>query len=321
LAIVIANIVLVVKIPRSFLPAEDQGYLLAMVALPDGSGINRTKAFMDDLTPKLRENPAVRHTFAISGFDLLGGGERTNSGTIFLPLKDFGTRPPGGEALARQLNAIGMTQPDGMCLVVNPPAIRGIGSAGGFEFYLQAKDDDDPARLAAIDGLVAEALAEKKMPGCVVCIGRREGIAMLKAYGRRAVAPADEPMTIETVFDLASLTKPVATASVPAARKLAGWADTSDIDVSQLAVQLRIAVAQAQRRAVGSAPAIGEGQCLFDLAVQRHQIGGVDGVARIRLFVQVPGLRHQVRVQPPQVHRRQRAHRAERRHGSRQPPR
>ena len=166
LAIVIANIVLVVKIPRSFLPAEDQGYLLAMVALPDGSGINRTKAFMDNLTPKLRENPAVRHTFAISGFDLLGGGERTNSGTIFLPLKDFGTRPPGGEALARQLNAIGMTQPDGMCLVVNPPAIRGIGSAGGFEFYLQAKDDDDPARLAAnIEKLEAALRARPELTG------------------------------------------------------------------------------------------------------------------------------------------------------------
>ena len=84
--ILLANIALVTTIPRSFLPPEDQGYLLAMVALPDGAGINRTKKFMDDLTPKLRENPAVRHTFAISGFDLLGGGERTNSGTIFLPL-------------------------------------------------------------------------------------------------------------------------------------------------------------------------------------------------------------------------------------------
>ena len=166
LAIIIANIVLIVKIPRSFLPAEDQGYLLAMVALPDGSGINRTKVFMDNLTPKLRENPAVRHTFAISGFDLLGGGERTNSGTIFLPLKDFGERPPGGEALARQLNAIGMTQPDGMCLVVNPPAIRGIGSAGGFEFYLQAKDDDDPARLAAnIEKLEAALRARPELTG------------------------------------------------------------------------------------------------------------------------------------------------------------
>ena len=165
-AIAVLNIALVVKIPRSFLPAEDQGYLLAMVALPDGAGINRTKTFMDGLTPKLRENPAVRHTFAISGFDLLGGGERTNSGTIFLPLKDFGTRPPGGEALARQLNAIGMSQPDGMCLVVNPPAIRGIGSAGGFEFYLQAKEDDDPARLAAnIEKLEAALKARPELTG------------------------------------------------------------------------------------------------------------------------------------------------------------
>ena len=166
LGIILANVALVTTIPRSFLPPEDQGYLLAMVALPDGAGINRTKTFMDGLTPRLRENPSIRHTFAISGFDLLGRGERTNSGTIFLPLKDFGQRPPGGEALARQLNAIGMTQPDGMCLVVNPPAIRGIGSAGGFEFYLQAKEDDDPARLAAnIEKLEAALRARPELTG------------------------------------------------------------------------------------------------------------------------------------------------------------
>ena len=70
-----------------------------------------------------------------------------------------------------------------------------------------------------------------------------------------------------------------------------------------------------------NALAIGQGQRLFDLAVQSHQIGGVDGVARVRLFVQVPGLRHQVRVQPPQIHRRQGPHRTQSRHGSRQPPR
>ena len=71
----------------------------------------------------------------------------------------------------------------------------------------------DPARLAKIDGLIEATLAEKKMPGCVVCVGRHTGIAWLKAYGRRAIEPADEPMTTDTVFDLASLTKPVATAT------------------------------------------------------------------------------------------------------------
>lgn len=71
----------------------------------------------------------------------------------------------------------------------------------------------DAKQLAGIDELVAEALAEKKMPGCVVCIGRRGKIVHLKAYGNRQIEPDKEAMTTDTVFDIASLTKPVATAT------------------------------------------------------------------------------------------------------------
>jgi uncharacterized protein YbbC (DUF1343 family)/CubicO group peptidase (beta-lactamase class C family) len=71
----------------------------------------------------------------------------------------------------------------------------------------------DGQRLDRIDGVVESAIAEGKMPGCVICIGRRDGIALLRAYGRRQVEPEAEAMTIDTVFDLASLTKPVATAT------------------------------------------------------------------------------------------------------------
>jgi len=71
----------------------------------------------------------------------------------------------------------------------------------------------DAARLERIDGLVAAGIAAGKLPGCVVCIGRRDGIAFLRAYGRRQVEPEGEPMTADTIFDLASLTKPVATAT------------------------------------------------------------------------------------------------------------
>ena len=71
----------------------------------------------------------------------------------------------------------------------------------------------DEARLEAIDGLVAPAIAAGEMSGCVVCIGRRGGVAWLKAYGDRQVEPAREPMTTDTIFDLASLTKPVAAAT------------------------------------------------------------------------------------------------------------
>jgi len=69
------------------------------------------------------------------------------------------------------------------------------------------------ARLARIDGLVASAIGRKEIPGAVVLVGRHGKVAFRKAYGHRALAPSAEPMTVDTAFDLASLTKPVATAS------------------------------------------------------------------------------------------------------------
>jgi CubicO group peptidase (beta-lactamase class C family) len=72
----------------------------------------------------------------------------------------------------------------------------------------------DPERLQAIDPIVARGLAEKKMPGCVVAFGRRDKLAWLQAYGNKRVEWEGQPaeaMTVDTVFDLASLTKPIAT--------------------------------------------------------------------------------------------------------------
>ncbi len=67
--------------------------------------------------------------------------------------------------------------------------------------------------LPAIDELVAAALAEAKLPGCVVTIGRHDRVLFQKAYGMRELEPDRVPMTEDTVFDLASLTKPIATAT------------------------------------------------------------------------------------------------------------
>ena len=68
-------------------------------------------------------------------------------------------------------------------------------------------------RLAAIKPLVEAEIAAGNLPGCVVCIGRGGRIGWLEAIGSRQIAPVGEPMTTDTVFDLASLTKPVATAT------------------------------------------------------------------------------------------------------------
>jgi uncharacterized protein YbbC (DUF1343 family)/CubicO group peptidase (beta-lactamase class C family) len=70
----------------------------------------------------------------------------------------------------------------------------------------------DRARLARLDAVVDEAIARKELPGAVVVVGRGEAVALRRAYGHRALVPAAEPMTLDTMFDLASLTKVVATA-------------------------------------------------------------------------------------------------------------
>ena len=69
----------------------------------------------------------------------------------------------------------------------------------------------DVARLDTIPALVEQAIADKKLPGAVVLVGRGDRIVYEKAIGQRAVVPAPEPMTLDTIFDLASLTKVVAT--------------------------------------------------------------------------------------------------------------
>ena len=71
----------------------------------------------------------------------------------------------------------------------------------------------DSSLEGRIDAAVAKSLADGKMSGCVVLVGRRAGIVFEKAYGDRCVEPNKEPMTTDTLFDMASLTKPLATAT------------------------------------------------------------------------------------------------------------
>src|SRR5262245_13205533 len=74
-------------------------------------------------------------------------------------------------------------------------------------------DADDLGRWAPIDALVQAAIGEAKMPGCVIVVGRHDEILLQRAYGDRSLVPDRSPMRTDTVFDLASLTKPIATAT------------------------------------------------------------------------------------------------------------
>ncbi len=134
-------------IPGSFVPAEDQGYLISALMLPDGATLKRTEATGERMRQMISGDEAVKHTFVVSGFDLIGGGNKPNAGTMFIPLKDWDERQGKAQDLAGKFMGIGMMQPDGMGLVFNPPPIMGLGTAGGFEVYVQNRVDGDAKKL------------------------------------------------------------------------------------------------------------------------------------------------------------------------------
>ncbi len=134
-------------IPGSFVPAEDQGYLISALMLPDGATLKRTETTGERMRQMIAKDEAVKHTFIVSGFDLIGGGNKPNAGTMFIPLKDWSERQGKAQELAGKFMGMGMMQPDGMGLVFNPPPIMGLGSAGGFEVYVQNRVDGEAKNL------------------------------------------------------------------------------------------------------------------------------------------------------------------------------
>jgi HAE1 family hydrophobic/amphiphilic exporter-1/multidrug efflux pump len=161
-AIVVGCFVMFRMVPGGFVPPEDQGYLISALVLPDGASLQRTQETGDAFQKKIAQDPGVARVFVIAGNDIIGGGRRTNAGTVFIPLKDWDQRESSSDQLAKKFMGLGMTLPDGMALVFNPPPIRGLGSAGGFEFYVQSKGEPSVSNLALVTNNFIEEL--KKQP-------------------------------------------------------------------------------------------------------------------------------------------------------------
>jgi hydrophobe/amphiphile efflux-1 (HAE1) family protein len=152
---------LFMRIPTSFVPTEDQGYIFGNVQLPDGSTLERTRAVAAQLGKIVQSEPGVQNTMVINGFDLLGGGNKTNASTMFIPLKHWDQRKNAPAiAVAGDIARKGASLRDGMVIAFNPAAIRGLGTSGGFEMYLQARTNPDPQRLFEVTQGFLAALRE-----------------------------------------------------------------------------------------------------------------------------------------------------------------
>jgi hydrophobe/amphiphile efflux-1 (HAE1) family protein len=128
------------RVPSGLVPNEDQGYIFLVTALPPAASLDRTRAITEKVTEGAMKNPAVGTMVTFSGFDLLSGAQKTNSGVSFVSLKDWSVRTdPSQDArnLAPAMGALNANFRDGVVIGFNPPPIQGISTTGGFEFFLQ----------------------------------------------------------------------------------------------------------------------------------------------------------------------------------------
>ncbi|MBL8523665.1 MAG: multidrug efflux RND transporter permease subunit [Betaproteobacteria bacterium] len=160
LAVIAVGIIMFLRIPGSFVPPEDQGYLFGNVTLPDGATLERTGKATAQMQKMIAEIPAVENVLVINGFDLIGGGNKTNSATMFIPLKLWEEREQTAQQIAGEVIKKGATLRDGVALAFNPPTIRGIGQSGGFEVYVQGRGNADPKRLAEVSQELMAALVK-----------------------------------------------------------------------------------------------------------------------------------------------------------------
>jgi len=133
-------------IPTGFLPEEDQGYLYINVALPDAASLQRTDETCRKVEEILKNTPGVEHYQTVVGLSLMSIAQNTYSGFFFVTLKEWKDRKKPEEqydAIMAHLNKELNKLPQAMAFAFPPPAIQGIGLAGGATLVLEDRAGKD----------------------------------------------------------------------------------------------------------------------------------------------------------------------------------
>jgi len=136
--VIVAAVLLLLRLPGSFLPEEDQGYFIAMIQLPPGATQERTIEVVSRVEDYFLKQPEVAHVVGVVGFSFSGRGQ--NAALAFVPLKDWSERK-GPEhsvgAVIQRANRAFSGIAEAMVFAVNVPPIPELGAIGGFDFRLQ----------------------------------------------------------------------------------------------------------------------------------------------------------------------------------------
>src|SRR5881296_275997 len=140
------------KVPSSFLPDEDQGYLYINLQLPSAASLQRTDEVARKIESALANTPGVEYTTSVVGFSLLSFVRTSYNAFFFVTLKPWDDRKVRAQqlqAIKQRINQELSTIPEGIAFSFSPPAIPGVGTSGGFTFALEDRAGKDVAFLAS----------------------------------------------------------------------------------------------------------------------------------------------------------------------------
>lgn len=137
-------------VPTSFVPREDQGILRVAIQLPEGATLNRTGVVVTDLSREILKIPEVENVTALVANDTIANDTKSNAASLIVQLKPWDQRTRSAETVRRQLQTLVNARTDAVGQAVNPAPIRGLGRAGGLDFYIQSRESDNPLELQQV---------------------------------------------------------------------------------------------------------------------------------------------------------------------------
>ncbi|MBV9529458.1 multidrug efflux RND transporter permease subunit [Sphingomonas sp.] len=147
--------------PSGFIPAQDQGYFLTVIQLPPGSSLERTDAVMREVAARILPIPGVKGSVMLAGFDGASQTQAPNAAAAYVPLQSFEERRKLGVTLQSIMAEAQKRTADineARLLIVPPPLIQGIGSAGGYRMIVEDRTGHSFPELSGLSwGLIAKA--------------------------------------------------------------------------------------------------------------------------------------------------------------------
>src|ERR1700719_2921904 len=157
------------KVPTGFLPDEDQGYVYINLQLPNASSLQRTDEVARKVEAVLAQTPGVEYSTSIVGFSLLSLVRTSYNAFFFVTLKEWNDRKSREEqfqVIKQRLNGELSQLPEAIAFDFSPPAIPGVGTAGGFTFVLEDRAGKDVPFLAAnLNTFIAAASKRPEIAG------------------------------------------------------------------------------------------------------------------------------------------------------------